>query len=196
MARLPATLGSQGGRLAARRGGNSLEQMRREFDNLFGRMLGGWLTPFDQEFETLRVWDFDVKEEGNDIVVRAEMPGFNDNEIAVQLNDNILTVRAEKEKKGEGREEAVSFFRSVVLPPGIDAEKVQATYRNGVLELHIPRAAGAQPKQIKVQGQQEATGQQGQQALPSTTGAASGQGRTQGQQARSMGSTASGESKK
>jgi len=50
-----------------------------------------------------------------------------------------------------------SFYRSVTLPSAINTEKAQATYRNGVLELHIPRAEGAQPRHIKLQ--QTETGQ-------------------------------------
>ena len=194
-AQLPATQQNRGGRLAARRE-HPLRRLQQDFDTLLSRLVGGWLAPFDEDLGSMRVWDFDVTENDKEIVVRAELPGFEENELNVQINHDVLTIKAEKEQKGNGQEEYRSFSRSVVLPPGIDAEKVQATYRNGVLELHIPRAAGAQPKQIKVQGQQGATGQQGQQALPGATGAASGQGRAQGRQPRSMASAASGESEK
>jgi len=145
----------QGGNLAPRRE-HPLQQLQRDFDRLFGRLWGGWL---DQDIEPMRVWDFDVKEKDNEILVRAEVPGFDENELDVQVNNNVLTIRAEKEQKGEEREEYRSFYRSITLPTGIEADKAQATYRNGVLEVHIPRAENAQPKRIKVQGNQGAIGQ-------------------------------------
>jgi HSP20 family protein len=147
-------------------------RLQRDFDTLFGRLWGGGLGPFDQELQSMRVWAFDVTENDKEIVVRAEMPGFEENEIDVQLNQDVLTIKGEKEKKGDGQEEYRSFFRSVVLPPGIDPAKVQASYRNGVLEVHIPRAEGAQPRQIPVQGQQAGTGQQEQRTPSNQAGAA------------------------
>jgi HSP20 family protein len=160
-------------------------RLARDFDTLFDRLLGGWLAPFDtdQDLGSVRLWDFDVSENDKEIVIRAEMPGFEQNEIDVQINNDALTIKAEKEQKIDGRQEYRSFIRTVVLPHGINPEKVQATYRNGVLELHIPRAENAQPKHIKVQAEQAATGQQGQQAMPRQAGAASSPGGAQGQQA-------------
>jgi HSP20 family protein len=170
MAQALATQKTQGGSMPARRE-NPLERLRQDFDTVFGRMLGGMLTPFDQDFETLRIWDFDVTENDKEIVVRAEMPGFEQNELDVQINNDVLTIKAEKEQKGNGKEEYRSFFRRVTLPSGINPEKVQANYHNGVLELHIPRVEGSQPKRIEVQGDQATTGQQGQQAAPNKAGA-------------------------
>jgi HSP20 family protein len=156
MAQVPATRRSQGGQLAAR-GEHPLERLRRDFDTLFGRLWGGLLAPFDRDVEPMRVWDFGVTENDREVVVRAEVPGFEPNELDVRIDNGVLIIKAEKEQKGDGQEEYRSFYRSITLPPGIDADKAQATYRNGVLELHIPRAEGAQPKRIQVQGQQAAT---------------------------------------
>jgi HSP20 family protein len=153
---------------------HSMERMRGSTHSLFDRLLSGWLAPFDREFASLRLWDFDVKENDKEIVVRAEMPGFEENELDVQINNDALTIKAEKEQKGDGLEEYRSFYRTITLPRGVKSENVQGTYRNGVLELHIPRAEGAQPKHIKIQGQPQAeSGRQGQQAPSNQTGAAS-----------------------
>src|SRR5258708_34154943 len=136
MAHVPSNQRSQGGSLTARRN-HPLERLQRDFDTLFDQLwrggLGG-LTPFDQEFGTIWVWDFDVTENDREILVRAELPGFEPNELDVQLDNDVLTIKAEKEKKGNRREEYRSFFRSIALPPGIDGENAKATYRNGVLE--------------------------------------------------------------
>jgi len=176
MAQVPATQRSQGARLAPRRE-NTPERMRRDFNSLFDRLWNGWLVPLDQDLEPVRLWDFDVTENDKEIVVRAEIPGFEPNELDVQVNNDVLTIRAEKEQRDDRREEYRSFFRSVTLPSGIDAEHVQASYRNGVLELHIPRAEGAGPKRINVQAQQGDGGQQAQQI-------SSGRGGNQGQQSQ------------
>jgi HSP20 family protein len=170
----------------AARGDQPLQRMRFSPDTLFDRMLSGWLAPFDREVAGVRMWDFDVKENDKEIVVRAEMPGFEENELDVQINNDVLSIKAEKEQKGDGLEEYRSFYRVITLPPGTNPENVQGAYRNGVLELHIPRAEGSQPRHIKIQGQQAATGKQGQQA-----------GSNQGQQAASnQGGSASSEKAK
>jgi HSP20 family protein len=153
--------GRQGGGQLAQRREHPLELFRRAFDTFFGPMMGGW---FEQDFENMRVWDFEVKEDDKEIAVRAEMPGFDENELDVQIHENVLTIRAQKEQKGEGREEYRSFYRSIALPSGIDAEKVQATYHNGVLEMHIPRTEAARPRRVKIEGHQSAVGPKGQAA--------------------------------
>jgi HSP20 family protein len=165
MALIPASKGNQGGPVASR-SEHPLRRLRRELDSLFGTQ--GWLAPFEEDFETLRVWDFNVTESDKEIVVRAEMPGFDESELDVRVQDNALTIKAEKEQKGEGREEYRSFYRSIALPAGVQADNAQATYRNGVLELHIPRSEQAQPKRIKVLGQQSSS-EQGKGAAPANT---------------------------
>jgi HSP20 family protein len=130
-----------------------LARLQRDFDSLIESLWGGRLNPFAHMTERLRIWDFDVTENEREIVVRAELPGFDENELDVQLTNDTLTIKAEREQKGEEQEECRSFRRSVTLPSAIDPENVQATYHNGVLELHIPRAEGAQPRRIKIQGQ-------------------------------------------
>jgi HSP20 family protein len=130
-----------------------LERLRREFDDLFPRAWGGTLLPAGREGTESR-WDFDVKETDKEIVVRAEMPGFEPREIDVRLENDVLVIQAEKEEKKDDEERYLSFSRAVTLPPGIEAEQVGASYRNGVLELHIPRPAGSRARRITVQGEE------------------------------------------
>ena len=183
MAQVPANQRTQGGRLPSRRE-HPLERLQRDFDTLFDRLAGGWSAPFSQDLATMRVWDFDVTEDDQEIVVRAELPGFEENEIDVQLDNGLLTIKAEKEQKSEREAEYRSFYRSVTLPPAIDPNKVRATYHNGVLELHIPRAEGAKPRRIAVQGQQSESSPLGRQTLSNQAGAAGSQAGNQGQQAK------------
>jgi len=130
------------------------------FDSFFDRMMRHWAGPLAPERGGLRFWDFDVSENEKELVVRAELPGFEPDDIDIRANDNSLTIQAEKKSEGEQEEAYRSFYRSVTLPAGIDTEKVQASYRNGVLELHLPRSEEAQPRRIKVQGHQALTGEQ------------------------------------
>jgi HSP20 family protein len=158
MAQVPATQRDQGGRLSTR-WEHPLERFRRDFDNLFGSM---FLSPFEQEAEALRLWDFSVKENDKEVIVRAEVPGFEPDELDVQLSNGVLTIKAEKEQKGNGAEEYRSFFRSVTLPPGTAAENVKANYRNGVLEVRVPREEGARAKHITIEGQRPEPGSKNQ----------------------------------
>jgi HSP20 family protein len=137
-----------------------VDLFRREMDSLFDRFFDGWPAPFEEDFGSRRLWDFDVREDDKEVVVRAEVPGFEENELNVEMDDNVLSIRAEKQQEGDGGRSYRSFYRSVALPPGIDAEKAQASYRNGVLELHFPRPEGRKGKRIPVQGQRADTGRQ------------------------------------
>ncbi|MDB5312811.1 MAG: heat shock protein Hsp20 [Gemmataceae bacterium] len=190
MAQLPATRSPQGGQMAQRRE-HPLAQLARDFDSLFG-MLGG-LAP---DLGAMRVWDFDVTENDKEVVVRAELPGFEEKEIDVQINRDTLTIRAEKEQKGDRQEEYRSFFRAVTLPPGVDPENARATYRNGVLELHIPREAGARSKRIAIEGEQSGTTDQGRRPASNQNGAGSQPAGDQGQQAEKQAGAGPAKAKK
>lgn len=139
-------------------------QMRRQFDALFNQFMSGWPALANWEGGEARLWNFDVDEKDNEIAIRADLPGFAPNEVDVQLNDNVLTIRAEHEQEGEGQQRYSSYERSVTLPPGIDAEKAQANYRHGVLELHIPRTEQGRGRRIPIQEHAGAQGQTGGQA--------------------------------
>lgn len=148
---VPITREKQGGALTSQNQRYPLDLFRREFDRLFDGFFGGWPTPFGQDFNERRVWDFGVTENDNEVTVRAELPGFEEKELNVQLNQNVLSIEAEKEDKDEGEEQYRHVYRSVTLPPILDSEKIQATYSNGVLELRIPKAEEAKPKRIAIQ---------------------------------------------
>jgi HSP20 family protein len=124
--------------------------LRREFASLFDRVFPLW--PFEAAME----WEppgLDLEEKENEVVVRAEVPGFELNELELTLHDNALTIRAEHreaptEKTGERRHARLE--RTVTLPAGTEPNKIEARYRNGILEVHVPRAPGAKPRRIEV----------------------------------------------
>jgi HSP20 family protein len=154
-----------------------LHRFRQEFDDLFDRLWRGPFAPMEPWFEQERLWDFDVKQDDKEIVVRAEMPGFDEKDLDIQLNNDVLTIKAEKKEEAEGGRRFSSYARSVSLPQGTDASKAQATYRNGVLELHFPRPAEAQGRRIPVGGAQTAGGTTAP-AATATTGGKQGNGQT------------------
>jgi HSP20 family protein len=137
---------------ASRRETFPLARLRDEMDATFERMLGGWMPPEDEFSEALPSWEWEEGEK--EVVLRAPVAGFKPEEVEVKLLGNELTVHAEhkeeaKEKGGRTRRYG-RFERMVRLPAGIDPAKVEAHLRNGMLEIHLPRAPGAAPRKIEV----------------------------------------------
>ncbi|HEY0620525.1 MAG TPA: Hsp20/alpha crystallin family protein [Kribbella sp.] len=98
--------------------------------------------------QMMRVEDF---QDGNEYVVRAELPGVDpDKDIDIQLLDGVLTIKAERreENKDANRSEFRygSFSRSLTLPAGADENNVKATYKDGILEIRVPLKEEQQPE--------------------------------------------------
>ncbi len=99
----------------------------------------------------------DVAEEKDKILVKIEVPGMEEKDLKVHFEDGILTVTGERqfERKDERNYHRIersygTFTRSFSLPRSIDANQITATYRNGVLEVEIPKKEEAKPKQIAI----------------------------------------------
>lgn len=124
--------------------------LQREMDRLFGRLGFGRVT---DDTATPVAWmpRIDVKTNGDDMVVYAELPGMDKDDIDIEVTDGVLAIRgerkAESEKSDDGwliRERSFgSFERALTLPEGVDPDKITADYNDGVLEVHIPKAAAA-----------------------------------------------------
>ena len=78
--------------------------------------------------------------------------------VDVELSNNVLTIQAEKQQKNGEERRSTSFRRTVTLPTGTNPDKVTASYRHGVLELHIPKTEASRGKRIPVQGQRAVSG--------------------------------------
>ena len=126
-----------------------IERLRREFDTMVEQLFGG-LAPSSEQEESLRLWDIDVQEGEKETVVRAEIPGFEPDELNVEVEDNVLAIKAEKEQKTNGESRYSAYRRMVSLPSEVETDKVQATYHNGVLELHLPKSKETKRKRIEV----------------------------------------------
>lgn len=117
--------------------------MNRLFDTFFGRPLR--VGPGD------RVWApvVDVYETKGELIVSAELPGVNEKDIQVSITGDVLTI-----KGGRTHHRLERFYgkfeRNIPLPIPVETNKVKATNRNGVLEIHLPKAEAVEPKEVKV----------------------------------------------
>ena len=126
-----------------------MELLRREFAPLFERMFGLW--PAFAEAEGVAPYGSELEDVGEAIIVREAVPGFEAKEIEVKISGNLLTVRAErKETEGETKKAWGELERTVLLPEGVDTEHVEAVYRNGVLEVRLPKLPEAKERRIEV----------------------------------------------
>ena len=135
----------------------------REFSTLQDRMNRLFReTQGSSQDETLTSSSFapavDVYEDEHNVTLKIEVPGIDEKDIDVRIENNTLTVHGERKIEKEEKEENYrrverqygSFTRTFNLPPTVDAEKVQADYDKGVLNITLPKKAEAKPKQIKV----------------------------------------------
>lgn len=101
----------------------------------------------------------DVVQRPDELVVKASIPGVNPETIDLAIEDNILTLRADKKPDFEDEKSVYlvqerptgSFYRALRLPETVDGNKVQSTYENGVLTIVLPKAEEKKKKQIKIQ---------------------------------------------
>ena len=102
----------------------------------------------------------DLRETETEYIVRAELPGVNREDVKISLINNTLVIRGEKkqeteEKKGNWHQVERSygaFERSFVLPAAVSADKVHAMFKDGVLQVEVPKAEEARPREIKIDG--------------------------------------------
>jgi HSP20 family protein len=100
----------------------------------------------------------DLKETDTDVVVKAELPGVEPDEVDVSIMEGVLVIKGEHKEEKEEKEANYysrelrygSFSRSINLPAAINAEKAEAVFENGILTLTLPKTEEAKPKQIKV----------------------------------------------
>ena len=108
--------------------------------------LGTWVPPVD------------ISEDKDRITLTAELPGFSEDQVEVQMEGGVLTIRGERkfEDEKEGRnfhrlERSYGHFvRSFTLPNNVDRENIRASFNNGLLEIELPKREEARPRQIKI----------------------------------------------
>ena len=127
--------------------------MDRLFEDSFVTPHFGWIAPTSAAGMAL-----DVYETKDQVVIKAALPGVKPEETEVTITGDTLTIRGESKEEREAKEENYirkerhfgSFARSVTLPAGLEADKAEATFENGVLTLKIPKSEQVKPKSIKV----------------------------------------------
>jgi HSP20 family protein len=145
----------------------------RELDSLQGDMN----RLFDRFFEgrapngVSRRWipAMDLVETEDHLVLRGDLPGMTEDDVDIEIKDNVLTVsgerKAEHDERGEGYHRVERSFgrfsRSLSLPQGIEPDRVEAKFENGVLEVQIPKPAEAKPTRVQIgKGTVEGSGEQ------------------------------------
>lgn len=139
------------------------EEMDRLFDNFFQH---GWMRPWRFEWSSFpelttlegKIPKVDVVDRDNEIVVRAEVPGVEKNDLDVSVSDNALTIkgftrREEKEETGNYYRHEISagsFSRAVALPADVDGSKAKASFKDGMLELTLPKVEKPKRHSIKL----------------------------------------------
>ena len=134
----------------------------REFTTLQGRMNRLFHDSFGGSEDALTTSTFappvDVYEDEHQVTLKIEVPGIDENDIDVRVENNTLTVHGERKFEKEEKEENYrrverqygSFTRSFTLPNTVDTDSVQANYDKGLLKIQLAKKAEAKPKQIKI----------------------------------------------
>ena len=107
----------------------------------------------------------DAWETENEIVYAFDLPGVSQDKISIELEDNALTVSAERERTHEVSGDRAyrferrfgSFSRTVTVPQGVNEESITAQYRDGVLEVHVPKPEERKPRRIQIGSGQQST---------------------------------------
>jgi HSP20 family protein len=134
--------------------------LKHEMDRVFDRFLEGrW-----DEIPGLGEWtpNMDISETKDSLVAKVEVPGMDPKDIQISLQENLLTVKGEKRQEKEEKDEHYHrveraygvFTRSVRLPVAVDASKVTASFKNGLLTVTLPKTPSARGTTIPVKAEQ------------------------------------------
>ena len=140
-----------------------LSPSRRLSSSFFGDDLFGWpeTSDFTYHQHTVDHWHpaVDISETEDTLRIRAEIPGLEREDIKIEVKDHTLTLSGERPLEGSGNNENYRnversygrFFRSINLVENLKEEEIKATYRNGLLDITIPKSEASVPKQIPVE---------------------------------------------
>ncbi len=140
-----------------------LAALQNEMSRWMNTMAGG--TPGDGGSTSTWLPPVDAWETERELVLSFDLPGIAEDKISVELEDNVLTVSGERERDQEETGDRFyryerrfgTFSRSVTLPQGVDEDAIQADYRNGVLEIRVPKPEEQKPRRIQVGSSEQKT---------------------------------------
>jgi HSP20 family protein len=135
----------------------------RELDSIQGemnRLFDGFFGTTTRNGASLRRWipAMDLVETGDELVLRADLPGMSEDDVAIEIKDSVLTVSGERRSEHEEQDESFyraerafgSFSRSLTLPQGVDPDAVSAKFADGVLEVRVPKPQERHPHRVQI----------------------------------------------
>lgn len=150
--------------------GHPLSTLRREIERLFDDFsLSSWQRPSRSMFDVEPFWRgelgfakmpaVDITERDKSYEVTAELPGIDEKDIDVKFADGVLTIKGEKKEETEEKQKDYyrserrfgSFQRSFRVPDGVEADKIEANFKNGILSVVLPKSAEAQKREKKIE---------------------------------------------
>jgi len=149
----------------SRGNGHPLEVLQRQINEIFEDFFEGFgkSDRWPSLRRSSRVWPevsprFEVSETDKEVRVKAELPGFEEKDIEVILDENVLTIRGEKKEEHEEKKRNYylselsygRFQRSIPLPSGVDRERAKASFKRGVLTVRMPKTESAQAQRKRI----------------------------------------------
>jgi len=147
------------------RASEALSRWETDIERFFDRMYEDW-RPFPRRWAlenlpfrmSLRTPALEVYEEGDELVVKGELPGITQEDLDIELTGTTLTIKGEKKREREVKEEDYyrcersygAFTRTIELPYEVQADKVKATLKNGVLDVRLQKTEEAKKKTVKI----------------------------------------------
>jgi HSP20 family protein len=133
---------------------SELVTMRDDMDRLFDVFFGTQSQTIDDPWRP----SIDIEESNGNLMVRAEIPGMDKKDIKVVVKDDVLTISGERKRENETKDKTFhriersygQFRRMIRLPAEVDADMVKATYKDGVLNVTLPKPESMKPKHIDV----------------------------------------------
>ncbi|MDH3285670.1 MAG: Hsp20/alpha crystallin family protein [Acidobacteriota bacterium] len=135
-----------------------LEAIERQMEDVFDRMFRGWPA---RRLETDYIgWvpPLDMVDRKSEIVLRADLPGLDRKDIQLSIEGGMLTLQGSRQEQQHDEGDDFNamerwvgaFSRSIALPQGVDPERVTASFKNGVLEIHVPKTKKTKGKTIEI----------------------------------------------
>jgi HSP20 family protein len=135
-----------------------MRNMQDRINRLFGETFGGYPATREETYKGAWTPPVDICEDKDNIVVKAELPGMKKDDVLIEIKDNVLTLTGERKHEQETKQENYhriervygKFSRSFTLPDSVKVHKLQANYKDGVLEITLPKAEEAKETAIPI----------------------------------------------
>jgi HSP20 family protein len=129
--------------------------LRADMDKIFKSFFSG----FPEEREGYWAPIIDIEEDKDNIIVKVEIPGMKKDDMKVAVHGKILSVSGERKQESEVRDKTYhrieraygKFSRAITLPSEVDADKIKASYKDGLLRINLPKLESVKPRQIDVE---------------------------------------------